>query len=102
MKIKFCKYCKCLCIKKIINNKLELECGNCKTLDNKLEDNDFLLYDYNYKNDLNISNKVLKNVANEQISLTLNKECVHCKKPFIKQYISENFEKTINICQCLF
>jgi hypothetical protein len=102
MKIKFCKYCKCLCVKKIINNKLQLECGNCKTLDNQLDEDDMLLYDFNYKNDIMISNKLLKNIANDQISLTINKECFHCKKPFIKQYLSENYEKTINICQCLF
>jgi hypothetical protein len=102
MKLKFCTLCKNLCIKKIINNKLQLECANCKSTDNQITENDTILYDFNYKNDNNISNKLLKNIANDQISLTLNKECPHCKKPYIKQYVSENLEKTINICSCLF
>lgn len=102
MPLNFCNLCKNLCVKKIINNKLQLECTNCKSTEKQIAENDTILFDFNYKTDNNISNKLLKNIANDQISLTLKKECPHCKKPFIKQYISENLEKTINICNCIF
>jgi DNA-directed RNA polymerase subunit M/transcription elongation factor TFIIS len=98
--IKFCKYCKCILIKKIVNNVLKLECSNCKTLDNELKENDAILFEFNYKNETNISNKILKNASNDPITYTINKECNNCKKPFQKIYISDDYSKTISVCNC--
>jgi hypothetical protein len=120
--MKFCELCGNLLVKKIVANSLVLECNNCKNISNKLDVKDILLYeefifnrdDYNQsmdgatanqvtESDININNNNnLKNIAEDPVTNTVKVPCIHCNKPFVKQFISRDFNTVMCICDCSF
>ena len=98
----FCTYCDNILLKVIINNELRKRCINCKTVENEVTDVDSLIYETDFRGTNVISDTVLKNISEDSISQTVLDKCMNCSKIYKKQYLSNDYRNTINICKCVF
>lgn len=83
------------------NGELKKICKCCKE-SYPINPSDTLLFEKNIKKEQNklVSNKLLKNIANDDIGVIINKPCKNCKRPFTKLYISDDLEYTMILCPC--
>ena len=98
---RFCDICNQMLELVLKNGELQKVCKNCSSV-YKIQTSDVLLFEKNIEQEQNktVSDKLLKNVANDNIGMILDKPCEKCKRPFTKLYISEDLETSIILCPC--
>lgn len=98
----FCRYCHNILLKVIINNELKKKCINCQTTENIVSSEDALIYETDLRGTNIISDTILKNISEDPISQTVMEKCSNCSKIYKKQFLSNDYKNTINICCCVF
>tara|TARA_B110000263_G_C15298058_1_gene506548 strand:+ start:1694 stop:2005 length:312 start_codon:yes stop_codon:yes gene_type:complete len=102
MSLEFCMLDSALLTKSIINNSLKKKCKCCGKI-YPINNNDTLIFEqYLKSNTTNITNTLLKNIANDNSGLILDQKCENCKKPFTKLFISDDYTKSFVLCECMF
>lgn len=103
MTIEFCKYDNALLQITIINGVLKKKCKCCGHLYD-ITPNDTLIHEkYIHGNQITyFSSKLLKNIANDNVSTVLDQPCAKCNKPFTKMFISDDLNTTFVLCSCQF
>lgn len=99
----FCKYDNALLHITIINGVLKKKCKCC----NRLYDvtpHDTLIHEkyIHGNNTTHFSSKLLKNIANDNVSTILDQPCTKCNKPFTKMFISNDLNTSFVLCSCQF
>jgi DNA-directed RNA polymerase subunit M/transcription elongation factor TFIIS len=99
----FCPRDKALLHITYTNGSLQKKCKNCNQFF-PIKDTDTLLYEQHIQvnNTTNISKKLLKNIANDDIGIIIDKACDQCKRPYTKLFISDDLETWFILCPCKF